>query len=158
MASLTSTITGFVRSDLTEETKYYPVSFTNCKVWDAMITSLPGAAATDDAGLITGTPGTHAPTIQGLDPGGTTITSKFAFEFELPPEYVAAGSAVIRVSGKCATTIADGACTIDFSAYLDERDGTVGADLVATAPYSINSLTEQTSNFTITASTLTPGA
>jgi len=157
MATLTSTITGFVRSDLVDEIKYYPIPFTQMRVWDAMQTLLPAAAASDDAGLVTGTPGTHAPTIQGLDPGGTSITSKFAFEFDIPPEYVAGDSAVIRVSGKCGTTVADGACTVDFNAYLDGRDGTVGADIVATAPYSINSLIAQTSSFTITASTLTPG-
>lgn len=157
MATISSTITGFVRSDLTQEIKEYPIPFTSVKVWDAPTTNLPAVAATDDAALVVGTPGTHAPTIQGLDPGGATIASKFTFEFVLPPEYVASAPAAIRVKGKTTTSAADNACTIDFNVYRDQGDGTVGADIMASGPFSINNITAVQSDMTITASTLLPG-
>lgn len=157
MATNTSTISGFVRADLTEETKVYPVDMANCRVWDAMHTNLPATAATDDAALVTGTPGTHAPTIQGLDPGGTTTASKFAFEFTLPPEYVAGAAAAIRIKGKTTTSIADVSCTIDFQVYRDSRDGTVGSDIMASAAFSINNTTAVSSDMPLSPSTLSPG-
>ena len=157
MATLSTTISGFTRSDLTAETKIYPIDFTGCRVWDACHTLLPSTAASDDAALVTGTPGTNALTIQGLDPGGGSTTSKFAFEYTLPPEYVAAGDAAIRVKGKCTTGIADNSCTIDFNVYRDARDGTVGGDIMAAAAFSINNTTAVQSDMTITASSLSPG-
>lgn len=157
MGTALATISGFARTDLTSEQKVYPIPFTSCKVWDAPTTNLPAAAATDDAALVVGTPGTNALTIQGLDPGGTTTASKFTFEFALPPEYDSAGSAAIRVKGKCTTSIADNSCTIDFNVYRDVRDGTVGADLMASAAFSINNTTAVSSDMSITASSLGPG-
>lgn len=157
MATLSSSISGFTRSDLTTESKEFPIPFTSCKVWDAPQTNLPATAATDDAALVVGTPGTNALTIQGLDPGGTTTASKFTFEFTMPPEYVAAGNAAIRVKGKCTTSIADNSCTVDFNVYRDAGDGTVGADIMASGPFSINNTTAVQSDMTITASSLNPG-
>lgn len=157
MATMSTTISGFIRSDLTEEQKEYPIPFTSCKVWNTPTTNLPAVAADDDAALVVGTPGTHALTIQGLDPGGATTASKFTFEFTVPPEYVAAGTAAIRVKGKTTTSAADNACTIDFNVYRDAGDGTVGADIMASGPFSINNTTAVQSDMSITSSTLLPG-
>ena len=145
------------RTNLAAETKTYPIPLTSLRVWDALHTTLPGTAANDDAALITGTPGTDAPTVQGLDSGGATTESKFAFEFALPPEYVDAGAVLIRVKGAMLTTVADGSATIDFSCYSDDRDGTVSSDLVTTDAASINSLTAAQIDFTVTATSLAAG-
>jgi len=123
-----------------------------------MATNLPATPSTDDAALVTGTPGTHAPTIQSSDPGGTSVTQKFAFEYVLPAEYVDAGSVSLRVKGKTATTIADTASTIDFNVYLDGRDGTVGSDLMLSAAFNINNTSVVSSDMPITSSGLTAGS
>jgi hypothetical protein len=118
---------------------------------------LPAAPNGTSVGLVTGTPATDAPTLQGGDPGGTSKSETFAFEYEIPAEYVAAGNVSLRVKGKCGTTVADGACTVDFSVYRDARDGSVGADIMASPPYSINALAVQQSDMTITPASLSPG-
>lgn len=157
MGTALATITGFARADLASEQKVYPIPFTECKVWDAPQTNLPATPSSDDAGLVVGTPGTHALTIQGLDPGGTTTSSKFTFEFALPPEYDATGAVAIRVKGKCGTSIADNSVTIDFNVYRDAGDGTVGSDLMASSAFSINNTSVQTSDMGITSASLNPG-
>jgi hypothetical protein len=158
MAQLSATISGFVRGDLTVETKVYPISLTSLRVKAAMSSLLPATPNGTSMGLVTGTPGTNAPTLQATDPGGTSASESFAFEFTLPSEYVDAGNAAIRVKGKCGTTVADGACTVDFQVYVDARNGTVGSDIMASTPYSINSLTSQQSDMTITPATLAAGS
>ena len=155
--NFTGSITEFPRATLVEETKEYPIPFTSCRRDDELHTSLPAVATSAIAALVTGTPGTNAPTIQGFDPGGTTAASKFAFEFTLPPEYVAGAAASIRVKGKTTTSIADVSCTIDWNVYRDAGDGTVGADIMAASAFSINNTTAVQSDMTISASTLNPG-
>lgn len=157
MATATTAISGFVRSDLTEETKVYPIPFTSCRRALAMDLNLPDTPTSVIAALVTGAPGTNAPTIQGFDPGGTTAASLFAFEFAIPPEYVAGAAAAIRVRGKTGTSIADVSCTVDFNVYLDSRDGTVAADIMASGAFNINNTTAVTSDMTISPSTLEPG-
>jgi len=145
------------RTNMVRERKVYPVALAGLRVWDAMHTTLPGTAASDDAALITGTPATDAPTVQGLDSGGLSTSSKFAFEFALPPEYDDGQVVKIRVSGGMITTISDGTATIDFAAYEITRAGAVGADLVTTAATSINSLTHADFDFALTATGLVAG-
>lgn len=145
------------RSYLVRESKVYPITLTQLRVWDAMQTVLPGSAATDDCALITGTPGTDAPTIQAGDIGGQTISRKFAFEFGLPPEYDAGQTAKIRVKAGMVTTVADTSATIDFSAYEIDRSGAVGSDLVQTAAQDMNSITYADFDFTLDATNLNPG-
>lgn len=159
MATLSSTISGFVRSDLAAETKVIAIPLTSIRKNADLAVNLPAAPDATNVGLVTGTPGTHAPTLQGTDPGGgVDPTEKFAFEFTLPPEYVDNGAVAIRVKGLTATTIASVSSTIDFNVYLDGRDGTVGADIMASAAFSINNTTAVSSDMTITASTLTAGS
>lgn len=136
----------------------YPIPLTELRTWDALATNLPGAAAADDLGLVTGTLGTDSPTIQAGDLKAAGATTRYArCQVALPPEYVAGETVVIRAAAGMKTTVADGSCTIDFEARRIDRAAGVGADICATAATSINSLTAADKDFTITATTLGPG-
>lgn len=153
-----SSITGTVaRSNLVQETKAYPLSFFDGRVHDALQTSLPGTAANDDMGLITGTPGTNAPRLQGVDFGGTSTDEKAAFLFTLPPEYVDGQAITCRVRGAMKTALSDGTALVDVECWKLDGDGAVGADICATAAQSINSLTPANKDFTITPTGLVAG-
>lgn len=128
----------------------YKLPITSAKVWDALQTTLPGTAADDDMAIVTGTPGTDAPSLQGVDFGGTTADEKCAFEFVLPHSYRAGAAVTVRLNAGVLTTISDGTATVDVSVYKDAGDGSVGSDLCATALQSINSLTMANKDFTIT--------
>jgi len=135
----------------------YTIALTSLRVHDAMITNLPGTAAADDMGLITGTPGTDSPTLQGVDFGGTSTDEKGAFEFILPAEYVAGQTVTVRVRAAMLTTVSDGTATVDVECWEAGDDGAAGADICATAAQSINSLTPANKDFTITPTNLAPG-
>lgn len=154
-----SSITGTVaRSNLVQDDlAAYGVPLTALRVHDALHTNLPGTAANDDMALITGTPGTDAPTLQGVDFGGTTSDEKAAFEFVLPPGYVDGETVTVRVRGAMLTTVADDACTVDVECWKADGDGAVGSDICATAAQSINSLTPANKDFTITPTGLAAG-
>jgi hypothetical protein len=138
-------------------TAEYPFNLLNARVHDALQTVLPGTAANDDMAIITGTPGTDAPTLQGVDFGGTTSDEKCAFEFILPQEYRAGEAVTLRVKAGMLTTVADTSCTLDAECWKDAGDGSVGSDLCATAAQDINSLTMANKDFTITPTGLEPG-
>lgn len=145
------------RSELATETKVYPVPLTELRVWDARATNLPATAANDDMGLVTGTFGTDSPTLQGVDFGGATSDEMGAFQFRLPPEYVAGGSVVVRLRAGMLTTVPDTSATVDVACHKTSRSGAVGSDLCATAAQGIESLTLADKNFTITSAGLSPG-
>jgi len=138
----------------------YKLPLADAKTWDAMATTLPGTAANDDMGFITGTPGTDAPTLQGVDFGGAATDEKCAFEFVLPPEYRAGSAVTLRCKAGMLTTVADEntvAVTLDAEVWKDAGDGTVGADICATAAQACNSLTMADLDFTVTPTGLVPG-
>ena len=135
----------------------YTIDLTRCRVHDALHTNLPATAANDDMALITGTPGTNAPTLQGVDFGGTSTDEKCAFVFTLPPEYDPGETITLRVRGAMLTTISDGTATVDVEAWPIDGDGDVDADICATAAQSINSLTPADKDFTLTPTGLAPG-
>ena len=135
----------------------YKIPFTRMKVHNALATNLPATAANDDMAIITGTPGTDAPTLQGVDFGGTTSDEKAAFELVLPQEYRAGSAITVRVKAGILTTLSDGSLTLDVEAWKDDGDGTVGSDICATAAQDINSLTMANKDFTITPTGLVPG-
>jgi len=139
------------RADLTQETTVeYPISPFLMRVHDAMQTVLPGTAANDDMALITGTPGTDAPTLQGVDFGNTSTDEKCAFIFSLPPEYTSGQPISVVVRGGMITTIANGTSTVDVECWCADDNGGVGGDICTTAAQSINSLTPADKTFTIT--------
>lgn len=138
-------------------TAEYKFPLTQAKVHDALATTLPATAANDDMAIITGTPGTDGPTLQGVDFGGTTSDEKCAFEFVLPQEYRAGAAVTLRVRAAMLTTVADTSATVDVECWKDAGDGAVGSDLCTTAAQSINSLTPANLDFTITPTGLVPG-
>jgi len=137
----------------------YQIPLTSAKIWDAAQTNLPGTAATDDLEINTGTWGTNVPSIQTNDLKAAGATTRYAlFEVATPPEYVAGQTVTLRASAGMLTTIADTSATLDFEAYITDREGLVsGSDLVSTAFTSINSLTFADYSFTLTPTTIDPG-
>ena len=135
----------------------FPLAITAAKVHDAMATNCPATAANDDMGIITGTPGTDAPTLQGVDFGGTTTDEKCAYEFILPEDYSPGAAITVRAHAGILTTVSDGTLTLDVEAWKVGADGVVGSDLCTTAAQSINSLTQADKDFTITPTGLVAG-
>lgn len=89
--------------------------------------------------------------------GADTEVSVGWFEFQLPPEYVAGGDISIRAGVDVTGAGALGTCTIDFSAYLQNKlTGAVGSDLVSTAAQNI-SATEAFKTFVVTPTGLVAG-
>lgn len=137
----------------------YPIELTRMRVWDALQTNLPGTAAADDMGLITGTLGTDAPTLQGVDFGGTSTDEMCRFQFQLPPEYDAGETITLRVRAAMLTTVSDGTATVDAEVYKQDGDGAVGSDICATAATTINAAadTPVDVDFTVTPTGLVAG-
>ena len=135
----------------------YQIPVTAMRVHDAMSTVLPAAAAADDMGVVTGTPGTDAPNLQGVDFGGTSTDEKCGFQFQLPQTYRDGETITLRCKAGMLTTISDGTATLDCECWPDDNDGTVSADICATAAQSINSLTLADIDFTITPTGLVNG-
>lgn len=147
-----------VRSDLTTETAEYFVPWEAWRVWDAFGTNLPATAASDDLGLVGGTFGTNAPSIQAGDLKAAGATTRYARAVMcVPLEFVASGTFKIRAKAGMKTTVADTSCVVDFSAYRSGEDDTVGSDLVTTAATSMNSLTDADKDFTVDSATLLAG-
>jgi len=146
------------RSRLAQDTvQAYVVPFTACRVWDDLAALVPGTAATDDLGIIEGTFGTDAPTVQTSDAKATTVTQRLRFLFQLPPEYDSAQTLECRIRGGMITTVSDTTATVDVECYEADGDGAVGADLSATAATTMNSLTKANVDFTVTATSLVAG-
>ena len=134
-------------ADTNEEVR---LPLTSAKTWDALATPLPAAQSADDMAIITGTPGTDAPTLQADDPGGTTSTAYAAFEFVIPQSYRSGGAVTVRAKAGVLTTVSDTTLTLDCSCWKDAGTGLVGEDLCTTTLQSINSLTPANMDFIIT--------
>ncbi len=143
------------RSKLASETKVYPVSFTEFRVWDNATSLMVGTAATDDLAIIEGTFGTDSFLIKSGDAGSTTVTQRALCEFAIPPEYENGNTATLRIAAKM-ETVSDGTATVDAEMYAADRNGSVGADLITTAATTINSATWANKDFTIN-TTINPG-
>ena len=134
------------------------IDLTTCRVHDAFNTNLPGAGATDDLGLVGGTFGTSAPSLQTEDLQDAGATNNYArFLVSLPSNYVAGQTVQLRFPAAMLTNIADTTATLDLSCYQSEEDNTVSADLCATAAQSMNSLSFTDLDFIITPAALSPG-
>jgi hypothetical protein len=148
------------RSRLEQDTlQPYPIFPTDWKVWDTMA-DLPAAGAADDLAIVAGGYGTDPPSIQTGDLQSAGATSRYARAMvQLPPEYVAGQTVVLRFSAGMVTTVADNSCTLDVECYESDREvGVVGSDLCTTSAVSINSLTfNNTLDFTITPTGLAAG-
>lgn len=151
----------FNRSELTQDNlAVYPLNHTDWRVWDAVQTNLPGTAASDDLSIVGGTWGTGVPSIQTGDlKNNAGVTTRYArIKFQLPPEYVAGETVTLRAYAGMITTVASTTATIDFEVYKTDRGVLVsGSDICATAATTINSTSFANKDFTITATSLSPG-
>lgn len=158
--TVTGTLPTIARSVLEQNTiQYYMIAWEAWRVHDAYQTTLPGAPATDDLGLIGGTFGSATPSIQTEDLKAAGATNKYARAVVyLPPEYDTGKTVQIAAQAGMLTTIADVTATIDFEVYKSDKEaGVDGADLCATAAQSINSVTLAEKTFAVTATSLAPG-
>lgn len=148
-------VTNIAQQNLQE----FVVDLCSLRVHDAFATVLPAAAANDDLGLVGGTIGTNAPSIQAGDLKAAGATTRYArFLVGLPPNYVAAQTVYLRFAGGCITTAADTSCTLDIECYKSDEDNSVSADLASAAVAdNINSTSFTDVDFTITSSALNPG-
>jgi hypothetical protein len=144
-----ASISGAVpRSQLTQDDlKPYAISLSSVKTWDAVQTNIPGTAANDDLGLVTGTLATDVPTLQSGDAKATTVTRYAGFYVPVPAEYVDGETITIVFNAGMKTTVSDTSAVLDLEAY---RVGAPTVDVCATAQQSINSLTAADKSFTIT--------
>jgi hypothetical protein len=111
----------------------FTIELESLRVFDAPQTILPAAAASDDMGYTKGTFGTHSPTVDAGDVGGTTSKRYARFFFRLPDNYVAGQSCDIRIRGTILTTNPDTTCNLDVVAHLADTNGGVGSDICTTA-------------------------
>ena len=151
-------VPGIARSSLVQDDlQNYVIPFRDWRIADNLSSLIPATAASDDLGMDGETFGTETPFLVTSDAKATTVTQYGRFQFALPPEYVSGQSVRIQVKAGMKTTISDGTATVDFQVYESDDDGGVGADLCATAAQSINSLTQATLNFDVTATSLAAG-
>ncbi len=140
----------------------YVIDLTQCRIHDNFGVLLPNAGATDDLGLVGGSFGTNAPSLQTEDLQNAGVTlNKAAFTFPLPPEYVAGQTVIIRFKAGMITNIADTNATLDIACHSNDEDNTVSADLAAAAVSdNMNTIIASvvTIDFTITSAALSPGA
>jgi hypothetical protein len=140
----------------------YVIDLTSCRVHDAYQTNLPGTPLTDDLGLVGGTLGTAAPSLQTEDHQDAGATLNYArFQVSLPPEYVAGETVLLRFKAGMITNVADTDATLDIACYLNDEDNSVSADLASAATAdNMNTLIASvvTIDFTITPTNLSPGS
>ncbi len=140
------------------ELQAFNVPWTSWRTYDALGTNLPGAAGTDDLGLVGGTHGTGHPAIQAGDVQGTSSTRYARAIIQLPWEYVAGQTVKLRFYAACLTNATDTTCTLDIVAYKMDGDNTISADLASAAgANNIKATAFANTDFTITATALSPG-
>ena len=136
----------------------YPVPLTTLRVHDNFAALLPGTAAADDLGLTTGTWGTDAPQVDAGDLKAAGATTRYAaFEVQVPPNFENGETIQLRITAGMETTVADTSCTVDVECYLPDGSGGVGTDLCSTSAQSMNSLTEDAFDFTLSGGSINPG-
>jgi hypothetical protein len=151
-----ASITGTVDRDNLNQDDLQPYSFplSNVRTWDSMAVNIPATAGNDDLGLVTGTLGTHAPTLQSGDSKAATTNRYAGFQVPVPVEYVAGETITFVVNAGMLTTVSDDAALLDLEVY---REAAPTVDICATAQQSINDLTAADKSFTITPTDVVPG-
>lgn len=153
-----SPVAGLQRSKLQQEDLTpFPILLPSGYTWDHAATASPETPANDDLGLVTGTPGSAAISYQTGDVKAAGCTRKVGFTKEVPQNYVAGQTLIIRAHAGMLTTVSDGAATIDVECWKSSEAATASSDLCATAAQSIKSLTLADKDFTITPTTLAAG-
>lgn len=150
---------GIERSKLAQEAlASYPQKLTDCRVFDAYQTVLPGTSSSDDLGLYGGTFGSATPQVKTYDvKAAGAVTLRTRLQITLPPEYDDGETVQIRLHCGMETTVASVSATVDVECYEADLEGGVVADLCTTDAQSINSLTKADKDFTITPADLVAG-
>lgn len=142
------------------ELQAFPIPLTDFRVWDALQTLLPGTPSSDDLGLVGGTFGTATPSLRSEDLKTLGATNKRArFLVQLPWEYIAGETIVLRFKAGMITTVAGTSATLDCEAFKlqSDPDDSIGSDLVTTAAQTMNSTTFADIDFVVSPSGLSPG-
>jgi hypothetical protein len=148
----------YERSELKQDAAaVFAVPLVNVRTWDALATNLPGTPGTDDLGLVGGTFASATPKVSTGDLKNTTTTRYGRFQFQIPAEYDAGETLVLRLNAGMETTVASASATLDVEVYKSDRAAGLGSDLCATAAQTINSLTFANKDFTITPTGLSAG-
>jgi len=138
----------------------FPIPLTSFRVWDNMAALLPTAGATDDLGIIEGTFGTATPTLQTEDLKALGATNNRARVLvQLPWEYIAGNPVTLRFKAGMITTVADTTAVLDCEVYKlqGDPDDAIGSDLYTGSAVTMNSLVFADIDFSLTASSLSPG-
>jgi hypothetical protein len=132
----------------------FPLRVEDWRVWNDPRAVLPASAGgSDDLYFDDGTWGTNAWLVKSDDAGGTTVTQYAARSIAIPFEYEDGETLTIRIP--CAMAVAaDTSATIDLECYASDGDGTLSADLCATAAQAITDAWAN-KDFVITPTTLT---
>jgi hypothetical protein len=144
------------------ELQPYPIKLTDFRIWDAMQTNLPGTPATPNLGLVGGTFGTATPSLRTEDLKAEAVNptlNRARVLVQLPWDYVAGQTVVLRFKAGMITTVSDTTATLDCEAYKLQASppDAIGSDLVTTSATNINSTTFSDIDFTITPTSLSPG-
>lgn len=122
-------------------------------------TRLPGAAGSDYLGLIGTSFGTSVPALSAGNLETAGATTRYArCQWQLPPEFDAGQTMLIRCHAGLVTTVSDGTATLDVEAFKADREGgKTGADLISTAAIDINETSLEDRDFTVDTTSLAPG-
>ena len=145
------------RADLTEDSlaRYQLSLMADCRNADGTVLD-----ATGGAGLFkidAGGWGSGTLILQSEIALSNTKTDTLAFEFTLPPEYVADADVKVNIHARRTGAGTGGPYTIDVEAYELTDEGAVGSDLCATAAISFSDTNWADRTFTITDAGLTAG-
>ncbi len=116
---------------------------------------LPNSPDGTNFGLVMENRGTNGDLLKSSDFEQTTITEKARTLFVLPECYVPGGAIIFRIRGRIFAA-ANVSATIDLTAYNNAGDGSVSADLCATAAQAIGT-SYADYDFTITPAGLVVG-
>ncbi len=139
----------------------FPIPLTSFRVFDDMAALLPSVGGDDDLGLIEGTHGSATPALQADDHNNEAApqSNKARVLVQLPWNYVAGNAITMRFMAGMITNVADQTATLDCLIYKqeDDPDDAIGSDLVSTAATTMNSTTFANIDFSLTATSLSPG-
>lgn len=154
---LSGTLPPLDRTNLTQELlAAYPIPWTYWRVWNAMQTNLPGAAADDDLGLIGGTWASATPMIQSSNPTGAAVLQYARAQFPLSPEYDPGQRVYFRMRAKIAE-VCGTKSQLDVAVFESDKEAGLGSDLSATlGPYTLTTSYDNY-DFVLTPTGLVPG-
>ncbi len=139
----------------------FPIPLTSFRVFDDMALLLPSAGADDDLGLVEGTHGTGTPTLQADDhkAEASPQSNKARVLVQLPWNYVGGNAVTLRFMAGMITNVADQTATLDCLVFKqqDDPDDAIGSDLYAGSANNMNALAFVNTDFSLTATALSPG-